>query len=377
MPTNTPSSFKSLTANDAVLTRNLLHEAIPITGSIISGTYADENIKTYSHGMFESVYDYPYLSSSANHILDLTCGYSATSGLSGATNSQNAKKINIYNQMAQVLVGFDSNAAIRQFDQDGDLSAGAKDRQSFFINFARLLSKDEIKKGSFSLQLGCQESYTAPFEKMVTITDYSGTDGYKVNSPAGEYGILYASSSAGGPAPLGSSSVDQNGNVVCGLIYYQAGIAVISSSIFMGTGSGPAATPGSSRTGGLLAQSVRFNPTLNSNVTASLTASTITINSDFLRHRIYNLSFNNTTELNSSVYFCRAHNTDFNYSANPTYLSSSKMVVKNNSQDSPVSFVTTVGLYSPDNELLAVAKLSEPLKKDPTTEFTLRVRLDY
>jgi hypothetical protein len=27
--------------------------------------------------------------------------------------------------------------------------------------------------------------------------------------------------------------------------------------------------------------------------------------------------------------------------------------------------------------LLAVAKLSEPLRKDPTNELTLRVRLDY
>ena len=53
MPNNTPSSFKALTTADAVQTRNLLHEAIPITGSIVSGTYADENIKTYSHGMFE------------------------------------------------------------------------------------------------------------------------------------------------------------------------------------------------------------------------------------------------------------------------------------------------------------------------------------
>jgi hypothetical protein len=366
MANNTPSSFKALTAEDAVLTRNLLHEAIPITGSIVSGTYADENIKTYSHGMFESVYDYPYLSSSANHILDLTCGYSATSGLSGATNSQNAKKINIYNQMAQVLVGFDANAAIRPFDADGDLSAGSKDRESFFINFARLLSKDEIKKGSFSVQLGCQGSYTAPFEKMVTITDFSGTDGYKVNSPAGEYGILYATSSD--EPVLGSGVVDSAGRVACGLIYYQAGIAVITSSIFLGTGSN----------GGLLATSSMFNPADGgANVVDSLTTATITVNADKFRHRIYNVSFNNTTELNSSVYFCRAHNTDFNYSANPTYLNSSKMVVKNNSQDAPVSFVTTVGLYSPDNELLAVSKLSEPLKKDPTTEFTLRVRLDY
>ena len=33
--------------------------------------------------------------------------------------------------------------------------------------------------------------------------------------------------------------------------------------------------------------------------------------------------------------------------------------------------------YSADNELLAAAKLSEPLKKTPDNEMTLRVRLDY
>ena len=45
--------------------------------------------------------------------------------------------------------------------------------------------------------------------------------------------------------------------------------------------------------------------------------------------------------------------------------------------DAPLSYLTTVGLYSVDNELLAVAKLSEPLKKDPTNEMIMRVRLDY
>jgi len=108
-----------------------------------------------------------------------------------------------------------------------------------------------------------------------------------------------------------------------------------------------------------------------------LTGSTIKLNCDELRHRIYDMSFNNSVELNSTVYFCRANHNEFNYSANPTYLSASKLVVKNDSADVPVSYATTVGLYSPDNELLAVAKLSEPLKKDPTTEFTVRVRLDY
>ena len=63
----------------------------------------------------------------------------------------------------------------------------------------------------------------------------------------------------------------------------------------------------------------------------------------------------NTTELNSTVYFCRINNNEYNYSANPTYLSESKIRVKNNQIDAPVSYITTVGLYSPDKELLAVA----------------------
>ena len=75
------STFKNINSDDVVSTRSLLHESIPITGSIISGTYADQNIKNYTHGRFSSVYDYPYLSSSANHIFDLSVGYSPRSGL--------------------------------------------------------------------------------------------------------------------------------------------------------------------------------------------------------------------------------------------------------------------------------------------------------
>ena len=108
-----------------------------------------------------------------------------------------------------------------------------------------------------------------------------------------------------------------------------------------------------------------------------MTGSTIQSFANGVRHRISNISFNNTTELNSSIYFCRVNHNDFNYSSNPTYLNSSKIRVKNTSTDAPVAYITGVGLYSPDNELMAVAKLSEPLKKDPTNELTLRVRLDY
>ena len=279
------TSFKTLEDKDSVVTRNLLHEAIPITGSIVSGTYTG-NIKNYSHGMFQSVYDYPFLSSSANHIFDLTCGYSAQSGLSSSTSNMNAKKINIYNEMAQVLVGYDQTGAIREFDEDGDFSnAGSKIREAYFFNFARLLTKDEVKKGSFSLTLGVDQAFgDSSDSKIITISDVSGTNEYKVNSPAGEYGILYATGS--------NSVVSSSGYTKVGLIYYQAGIAVVSASVF-----------NSYNLGGILNQSAILAAGISGSSTTLLTGSSISGACDAIRHRLVNTSFNNTVELNSTINF--------------------------------------------------------------------------
>ena len=365
------STFKTLLNNDVVSTRTMLHEAIPLTGTIVSGTYIDNNIKNYAHGMFQSTYDYPYLSSSANHIFDITLGFSSNSSLSASSptstaNPQQAKKINIYNQMAQVLVGYDVTGNVRQFDQDGDLAGGTKLKECVFINFARLLNKDEIKKQSFSLTVLSGGLPTAPSGTCL-IQDLGALNSYKVNSPAGEYGLLYSSSVWEPPSA---------GGIPAGLIFYQAGICVLTASVF---------EVASTSVAGRVAGITPFIPLADYHATAgrdktiseALTGSYISASCDALRNRFVNVSFNNTTELNSTIYFCRANNNEFNYSSNPTYLSGSKLVIKNNSNDTPVSYITTVGLYSADNELLATAKLSEPLKKSPDNEFTLRVRLDY
>jgi hypothetical protein len=120
-----------------------------------------------------------------------------------------------------------------------------------------------------------------------------------------------------------------------------------------------------------------MNDASNYNMDDVLTLSSISGTADDLRNRIQNIYFANTTELNSTVYFCRANANEFNYSSNPTYLSKSQIRVKETREDSPTSYITTIGLYGANNELLACAKLSEPLKKTPSNEFTLRVRLDY
>lgn len=347
------TSFKDLTQDDRRVTRTLLHESIPVTGTLLSGTYAtssagrEVNVKTFQHGMFQSVYDYPYASSSANHILDLTCGFStAGSSLSASATTQVDKKVNIYNQMAQILAGYDTGSNIRRFDVDGELDAGTKHDNVIFMNFSRLLVKDEIKKGSFSMEIGTGSAYSAPFTVSKTIQDSAAASSYKINSPAGEYGLLQVTGT----------------NV--GLLYYQAGIAVLTSSVF-----------GNENT---------FMNDAGDTMESLITGSTIDVVSDAIRHRVENISFNNTTELNSSIYFCRATAGEFNYSSNPTYIdqTTNKIRVKatggsRESENSPVSYITTVGLYSHDNELLAVAKLSEPIKKTNASDLTLRVRLDY
>lgn len=344
--------FKPFNSSDRTTTRTLLHESIPITGTLVSGTYntsshtdgvgREANIKTFSHGMFQSIYDYPHLSSSANHLFDISIGYSSDSSLSGSSSSQNAKKINMYNQMAQGLVGYDTSNDIRVFDANGNFAetGDIKHKEVVFLNFSRLLVKDEIKKGSFSLTLGTGSAHATPFSDTLTITDAHAADSYNVNSPAGEFATLKKTGD----------------NRLYGLIYYQAGIVVLSSASF-----GAAVVD-----------------TDANNITNAMVSSSINKVSDGVRNRIKTMSFNNTTELNSTIYFCRAAHNEFNYSSNPTYLSGSKIVVKNDDITRPVrSYMTTVGLYSADNELLAVAKLSEPLKKTSENEVTLRVRLDY
>ena len=81
--------------------------------------------------------------------------------------------------------------------------------------------------------------------------------------------------------------------------------------------------------------------------------------------------------LSSNFIFCRAKNADYNYTANPTIIDSDGNLIYNQLIYSPVTYITTIGLYNDSNELLAVAKLSKPLQKDFTKETLVRVKLDY
>ena len=379
-------TFKPLNENDTVNTRTLLHEAIPLTGSIISGSYVDAevppnptNLKSYSHGMFQTVYDYNYLSSSANHVFDVTCGVSAQSGLAIGANGMGSKKNNIYGQMAQLLMGYDLTGSVQLFDEDGDLLAGGeKMKEVFVLPFSRLLVKDEVKKETFEMKLDVT-NYVANGQPMastdlITISDLGASTEYRVNSPAGEYGILYASNDTTLLDMPGNAdhtaTIDSVDYLRCGLIFYQAGIVVLTGSVFGSLLADPLASTVSD-------PDVFWNDGADLGIDDVFTDNSIDDMNEALLHRIENVQFNNTTELNSTVYFCRVNHNEFNYSSNPTYLTGSQLRVKDNTTDIPISYITSIGLYSADNTLLAVGKFSEPIRKDSNIELTFRARLDY
>jgi len=93
---------------------------------------------------------------------------------------------------------------------------------------------------------------------------------------------------------------------------------------------------------------------------------------------INNLSFISLNMLKRSVFFTRAFNQEFNYSNNPTAIANQSLgSISSNLTGNPTTFITTVGLYNGDNQLLAVAKTAPPVKKDFDTEKVFAVRLQY
>jgi hypothetical protein len=87
-----------------------------------------------------------------------------------------------------------------------------------------------------------------------------------------------------------------------------------------------------------------------------------------------------TEKVQSTIYFVRAKNYEYNLTPNPTWVSGSDNTVLSDFYEDPKTFVTTVGLYdgySEGGRLVAVAKLSRPLLKTPESEILLKIRLDF
>ena len=88
--------------------------------------------------------------------------------------------------------------------------------------------------------------------------------------------------------------------------------------------------------------------------------------------------FSGSYTIYSTQYKCTASPNEFNYSLNPTLLSGSNVDYDSTITDSPdfMPYVTTIGLYNDNQELMMVAKLGKPVQLNPFTDTNFIIRLD-
>ncbi len=319
---------------------SVVNEIIPLTGSLFTGS-TDYYTKTYNNitsgsnisgGFWQTTYDGSPTSVSASALVDISYGISTASLAYGQTETfiKNEKN-RVYKQMAKLLLG--SEGSLFNFNSTNY-------NELFFLLLKRRIFKDEIKKGNTSLNIQVSGSNT------LNLLDTGAASAFTVG-PSGDEGKLYS------------------GSTEIGKVYYNAGIIALITGVFLPVG-------------GL--NNIYWSGSTSNQM--DLNQSAITGNIDNviygLRQRINQIQFFNQTNLHSTIYFCRALNSDFNYSTNPTFVDTDgRIVVTSGTDNQTRAYITTIGLYDINDNLLAVAKTSEPIKKGPDNELVFRVRLSY
>ena len=80
--------------------------------------------------------------------------------------------------------------------------------------------------------------------------------------------------------------------------------------------------------------------------------------------------------ITSQYYFTRVKNFEFNYTTNPSFIDNNGSLNFTTMIDMPRVYITTVGLYNDDNELLAIGKPAMPIKNEKELALTFVVRFD-
>jgi hypothetical protein len=259
-----------------------------------------------------------------------------------------------------------------------------------------LFARDQIKRETFAMRFYQSASFVSKTGNDVDVP------------PAGDnFGVtnLYSTSLSGSTIFTDINSSNQKfttiggqyGTIVdsadtsrqVGLLFYDAGIAVfnlekiVSGSQFV-SGTIDAMHPlGRIMLGGAGTETkkiAKFIPDFISSGSIDNIVDHI-CSTRFQSGSLTAVTFQNVTNINSSLIFCRAPADEFNYSSNPTFIDSSQRIVvidqgQEDTQDT-FTYVTTVGLYDASNNLLAVAKLSRPVEKSPERDLTFRIRLDF
>lgn len=408
------STFKELTPSNIKTTRTFLSQLVDVLQEDISGSSSRRKYQVFVTGgvgpgvtssLYQTVYDQDFTLQTANPLFDLTVGLypdgdtvnSSVTGTDAAgkelfpsSSLMMREKMDVYRQYAGVLLG-DSTAVftapLDSTDATNEIDV------AMFMSFKRLFSRDQIKRETFAMRFfqtasinynnlgtGPAETQAQPPNIYITSTSGSsiytdiGTSTNKLTTFGGQVGNIVDAS---------------NTSRYVGLMFYDRGIAVFdmakitSGSQYM-SGSIDAMHSLGRTTLGAVGTQTAYKSKFIPDFVVSASIDNIVDHiaaARFGSGSATAVTFQNNTIINSTLIFCHASADEFNYSSNPTFTDSDNRIqvidVGQEDTQQSFSFITSVGLYDANDNLLAVAKLSRPVEKNSEKDLTLRVRLDY
>jgi hypothetical protein len=356
--------------------------------------------------LFQTVYDQDFTLQTTNAQFDVTVGLFSSGSVvqSVQTGADSAgkllfpssslmmrEKVDIYRQFAQLLLGDSSS----QFSAPIDSSTTTdKIDAAMFISFRRLFSRDKIKRETFALKfykwanVVAAAAHRGNIQTVITGSELTGAFIYTDVGSANNRNV-----SVGGE--VGSIVESSNTANSVGLLFYDRGIAVLDlAKVMSGTqvASGSISSVNGSSIYGLNPGQSVLGGVNGNNPSAKFIPDFFTSGSidDIVDHlcavrfhtgSVTAITFQNVTNINSTLVSCQAGPDEFNYSSNPTFRDSDDRITVIEAGQEDISqtftFVTTVGLYDANDNLMAVAKLSRPVEKSPERGLNLRIRIDY
>ena len=424
---------KQIGAGDKKTTRSFLNQLIDVLQEDISASVSRRKYQVFVTGgigpgvtssLFQTVYDQDFTLQTANPVFDITVGLAPpdakTNGVAALTTTAQdsggkylypssslmmREKTDLYSQFAQILLGDRTEV----FTLPVDASATSSNTTTteidagLFLAFKRLFTRDQLKRETFAMKMFKSASYTTTGSVQSIPDNYLGGEGGRTN--------LYITSTSGSTIFTDVGASDQkffsvggqfgylvdasNTTQAVGRIYYDHGIVVLDiEKVTSGSQFMSGTIDAMSATGEMMLGADGTATGLKAKLVPDLvtSASIDNIVDHFCYARFGSTSntaitFQNITNINSSLIFCRALPDDFNFSSNPTYVEAAgtsnegRLVIYDPALPDEVqetfAYVTTIGLYDASGGLLAVSKLSRPVEKSAGRDLTFRVRLDF
>tara|TARA_R100000988_G_C3986254_1_gene159917 strand:+ start:181 stop:1242 length:1062 start_codon:yes stop_codon:yes gene_type:complete len=336
--TNIPSTISSPVWSGGSATLTAFY-----TGSTQSGS---------SGNYYYDVYDKVGTDSTREVQFSVAYGHFDGSGSLNTSTGNNPSKA-IFRQFRNVAVRNASSDSKFLFPDDN--STVFKD--AYFISVNRARYREKIDPGNWELHIsGSGNAELAAGDNLIKLIDDSGaTADSSVNASKRVFNVISGSIQSGNSVTNTAAADEPDASGSYGLFYPELGVIVLNAH----------------RLDDSYGVNIGTERSTNANDDNALKLFNAIVRGGKFQAR-------REEQIKSSHYFCRVKSDEYNFSQNPTYYQGTSAELTNTTfiQD-PKSYITTVGLYNDNNELLAVAKLSQPLLKSRDREAVIKVRLDF